>query len=140
MQSVYIFGPIYLFGEDYLPVYKRLTALCKNYFDEVICTFPDFWNSNESPQEFYTRTYDTIKNCDLFIGEVSSPSMGVGMEFQIAQEHNIPCIAIAKNGTTISSMIEGIPCTKRIIYYKDFEDVTRLIELAINDFKEGNLQ
>lgn len=80
MKSVYVFGPINLFGKDYLPVYKELAKTCKPFFDKVIGTYPDFWNSKETPTEFYTRTVQTITQCDLFIAEVSSPSIGVGFQ------------------------------------------------------------
>lgn len=116
MKKVYIFGPIHLFGDDCLPVYKRLSNLCKKYFDEVICTYPDFWDSKETPHEFYRRTYQTITESDLLIGEVSAPSIGVGMEFQMAQERGIPCIALCQKSVKPSSMVFGIPCTKEIIY------------------------
>lgn len=131
MKTAYIFGPIHLFGEDYLPVYKHLMELCSGYFDKVIGTYPDFWHSKESPSEFYTRTYEIITKCDLFIGEVTSPSMGVGMEFQMAQEHNIPCIALCKEGVEPSIMITGIPCTKQIIFYKDLEDLSAKLSIAL---------
>lgn len=133
MKTAYVFGPIHLFGQDYLPIYKHLMNLCKKYFDKVIGTYPDFWDSKETPREFYDRTYETITKCDLFIGEVSSPSMGVGMEFQMAQEHNIPCIALCKIGVEPSIMITGIPCTKKVIFYKDFEDLSKQLEDAIKE-------
>ena len=128
MKTVYVFGPIHLFGQDYLPVYKRLMKLCEKFFDKVIGTYPDFWNSKESPTEFYNRTIKTITKCDLFIGEVSSPSHGVGMEFQMANDHNIPIIALAKEGIEISIMILGIPNLKNIIRYKDIEDLVQKLE------------
>ena len=134
MKSVYVFGPIHLFGQDYLPVYKHLMKICKNYFDKVIGTYPDFWNSKETPREFYNRTYESIIKCDLFIGEVTSPSMGVGMEFQMAQEHNIPCIALCKEGFKPSVMITGIPCTKKVIFYKDLNDLSNQLEKEIKKF------
>lgn len=134
MKTAYVFGPIHLFGQDYLPVYKHLMNLCEKYFDKVIGTYPDFWDSKETPRKFYERTYRTITKCDLFIGEVSSPSMGVGMEFQMAQEHNIPCIALCKKGIKPSIMITGIPSTKIIIFYKDFEDLSKQLKEAIKEF------
>jgi nucleoside 2-deoxyribosyltransferase len=76
MKKVYVFGPIHLFGKDYLPFYKQVNALCQEYFDKVIGTYPDFWNTKETPRQFYNRTYRTITKCDLFIAEISSPSMG----------------------------------------------------------------
>ena len=134
MKTAYVFGPIHLFGQDYLPVYKHLMSLCKKHFDKVIGTYPDFWDSKETPREFYDRTYDIITKCDLFIGEVSSPSMGVGMEFQMAQEHNIPCIALCKKDIEPSIMITGIPCTKKVIFYTDLNDLSKQLEEAIRKF------
>ncbi len=128
MKTAYVFGPIHLFGQDYLPIYKHLMKLCEKYFDKVIGTYPNFWDSKETPREFYDRTYKTITKCTLFIGEVTSPSMGVGMEFQMAQEHNIPCIALCKKNKKTSMMIEGIPVTKKIIYYENLKDLSKQLE------------
>ena len=130
MKKVYIFGPIFLFGEDYLPVYKSINQLCSKYFIEVIGTFPDFWNSKETPQEFYKRTYKTIKDCDLFIAEVSSPSHGVGMELQMAQERNIPVIGLVKDGIDFSksTMVLGLPVLKEVISYGSSENLISKLE------------
>lgn len=134
MRTAYVFGPIHLFGEDYLPVYKHLMKLCEGYFGKVIGTYPDFWESDESPKEFYDRTYDVITKCDLFIGEISSPSMGVGMEFQMAQEHNIPCIALCKKGVEPSIMITGIPCTEEVLFYENLSDLSAQLEIILKKF------
>jgi hypothetical protein len=136
MTSVYVFGPIHLFGEDYLPVYKKIMDLCKKYFDGVIGTYPDFWDSKEEPKEFYNRTVETITKCDLFIGEVSSPSHGVGMEFQMAHQHNIPIIVLAKQGTEISIMVLGIPNLKKVIYYADLNDLLNKLEPELKNFNK----
>ena len=127
-----------MFGQDYLPVYKHLMKLCEPYFDKVIGTYPDFWNSKESPREFYDRTYQVITKCQLFIGEVSSPSMGVGMEFQMAQESDIPCIALCKKGVEPSMMITGIPCTKKVVYYEDLADLSEQMNEVLKDMSRLN--
>lgn len=80
MKSAYIFGPIHLFGKSYLPVYRKVGKLCAKYFPRVVSTYPDFWQSKETPRQFYNRTVRVITKCDLFIAEISSPSVGVGME------------------------------------------------------------
>jgi len=131
MKSVYVFGPIHIFGEDYLETYKQIMKLCEKYFDKVIGTYPDFWDSKETPKEFYNRTYETITKCNLFIAEISSPSTGVGMELQMAQEHNIPIIGLCKKGTEPSSMAVGIPVMKEVIYYGDLEDLNKQLEKVI---------
>ncbi len=134
MKTAYVFGPIHLFGEDYLPVYKKLMKTCEMFFDKVIGTYPDFWDSKESPTEFYNRTIKTITKCDLFIGEVSSPSHGVGMELQMAYQHKIPIIALAKEGAEISIMVKGLPNLHKIIHYKDTKELTQKLEKELKQF------
>ena len=99
--------------------------LSKKYFDTVVGTYPDFWDSKESPSVFYTRTVETIKDCDLFVAEVSSPSHGVGMELQMAQEHNIPVIALVKDDIDISksTMVSGLPVLRKVISYSNVADL-----------------
>jgi hypothetical protein len=135
-KSVYIFGPIYLFGSDYLPVYKELNELAEKYFEKVIGTYPDFWDSKEEPQDFYKRTYEVITKCNLFVAEVSSPSHGVGMELQMAKEHNIPVIAIIKEGTDISksTMVLGLPNLHKVIIYKNLGDLKERLETEFRIF------
>jgi hypothetical protein len=140
MKSVYIFGPIYLFGSSYLRVYKELNNLAKKYFDKVIGTYPDFWDSKETPQDFYKRTYEIVTKCSLFVAEVSSPSHGVGMELQMAKEYNIPVIAIIKEGADISksTMVLGLPNLHKIIMYKDLDDLKEKLEIEFRIFVKVN--
>ena len=137
MKSVYVFGPIYISGKDYLPVYKKLHTLCSKYFDKVIGTYPDFWDTNETPRQFWDRTYEVITKCNLFIAECSAPSHGVGMELQMAQEHNIPVIALVREdieGFDKSLMVLGLPNLKTIIRYKNIDDLSKKLEAEIVTF------
>ncbi|MFH0970438.1 MAG: hypothetical protein V1776_03180 [Candidatus Diapherotrites archaeon] len=140
MTSVYVFGPIFLFGQDYLPIYKRIAKLCSKYYDKVIGTYPDFWDSKETPKQFYTRTIDTITKCDLFIAEVSSPSHGVGMELQMGYENDIPLILIAKDTVDLSksTMVLGIPNLHKIIQYTDLNDLVKKLETELKALKMDN--
>jgi len=131
MKSVYVFGPIYISGKDYLPVYKDINKLCEKYFNKVIGTYPDFWDSKETPREFWDRTYETIKDCDLFIAECSAPSHGVGMELQMGQENNIPIIVLVKEeieNFDKSTMVLGLPNLKKVIRYRDLTDLYQKLE------------
>lgn len=131
MKKGYIFGAIHIYGQEYLPVYKHLMKICHPYFDELIGTYPDFWDSKEPPREFYGRTVKSIIDCDLFICEATVPSTGAGMELQMAQEHNIPCIALCQHGKEPSSMVKGIPCVQEIIYYNNLQDLTSQLEASL---------
>jgi len=136
MTSAYVFGPIHLFGQDYLPTYKKLMEVCARYFDRTIGTYPDFWDSKESPKKFYKRTIDTITKCDLFIAEVSSPSHGVGMELQMGCENKIPIIALAKDGVGVSTMVMGLPNLYKLIRYKDVKELTERLDEELVKFSK----
>ena len=132
MTKVYVFGPIHLFGRAYLPMYKKLVPLCRNYFDNVIATYPDFWSFKGTPKEFYKITVKKITDCDLFIAEVTSPSLGAGMELQMAVENKIPVIALAKEGVKISSMVLGLPTLQLVIRYKNEKDLLKKLDKVLN--------
>lgn len=138
MSSVYVFGPIYISGEDYLPVYKKLNQVSSKHFDKVIGTYPDFWDTKETPREFWDRTYSTIINCDLFIAECSSPSHGVGMELQMGQENDIPCIVLVKasvKGFENSTMVNGLPNLRNVVRYKDEQDLLEQVESLLQSIE-----
>ncbi|MDP9212033.1 MAG: hypothetical protein M3N59_02035 [bacterium] len=113
--------------------------LIEPHFDKLIGTYPDFWDSKETPREFYDRTYETIKDCDLFIAEISKSSVGVGMEMQMGQQYSIPVIALCKSGVDPSPMSLGLPMLKRVIKYKNLSDLDKQLLAAIEDYKAGKL-
>jgi len=123
MESVYIFGPIHIHGEDYREIYEDLMELSENYFESSLGTYPDFWETGENPRNFYDRTKEEITDCDLFVAEVTSPSHGVGMELEMAVNNEIPVIAVAKKGEDISSMVKGLPSVEKTVRYDDVEEL-----------------
>ncbi|MEK6910051.1 MAG: hypothetical protein AABW61_03180 [Candidatus Aenigmatarchaeota archaeon] len=135
MNKVYILGPIHIFGENHISFYKKLVALTRKYFNEVLCTYPDFWDFKGSPREFYDMTVKKITDADLFIAEVSNPSHGVGMELQMATENKIPIIAVAKKEVELSSMVLGLPNIIKIIHYNSIEDLTKSIKKELTNLK-----
>lgn len=121
--DVYIFGPIHIYGDDFLPVYKELSSVCDKRFKKVIGTYPDFWDTDEDPDEFYKRTIREITDVDVFVAEVTTPSHGVGMELQMAYNNDIPVIALAKSEEDISSMVVGNPAVVELVRYDDPEEL-----------------
>ncbi len=131
MSRAYIFGPISFHGQRYLPVYKKAISVCQRYFDEVIGSYPTFWESDESPREYYERIRKTIITADLFIGEFSQPSHGVGMEIQMSYDHKIPLIALVEKGEKISKMILGLENLKTVIEYEGLEELGERLEESL---------
>lgn len=128
MDSVYIFGPIHIHGDDYRETYENLVNISDQYFAESLGTYPDFWDTDESPKEFYDRTKEEITECDLFVAEVTAPSHGVGMELEMAVNNDIPVIALAKKDQDISSMVEGLPVLEKVLRYENQVDLEEKLE------------
>lgn len=137
MAKAYVFGPISFHGPQYLPVYKKSLSLCKKYFDEVIGSYPTFWDSDESHEDYYDRIRKTIVTADLFIGEVSQPSHGVGMEIQMSCDNDIPLVVLAEEGRHVSKMILGLPNLRKIIFYRGLDDLESELEAELETFTGG---
>lgn len=136
MTKAYVFGPISFWGEQYLPVYQQAMLVCSHYFDEVIGSYPDFWESDEDPRTYYQRIRATIPTAGVFIGEFSQPSHGVGMEIQMSCEHQIPLIALVEEGRKISKMILGVPNLHQVIQYRDLNDLAEKLDAELKTLVE----
>jgi hypothetical protein len=113
---VCVYGPIHLFGKNYLPFYKSIGKLCKKFFDEVSGTYPDFWNKKETPKKFYRRSYESVVESDL------------------AVDKKIPVIAVAKKGLKISKMVLGLPNLMKIVRYTSIKDANKKLEKELKVF------
>ena len=76
-RKVYIMGPKQIAGKSYIPFYKNIVKFCKGYFEQVVCTYPDFWNSTRTPKEHYKFIRKQIAGCRLLVAEVSTPATGL---------------------------------------------------------------
>lgn len=62
-----------------------------------------------SDLEIYKRDLDWVKNCDVLIAEVTTPSLGVGYEIAKAEEwgKKVLCVYRGIEGKKLSAMIQG---------------------------------
>jgi len=80
-------------------------------------------NPNLNSKQIFQRDINAIEESDILIAEVSSPSIGVGMEIMYAHFLHKP-ILCAHTSDTISNMVKGMPhCT--VIKYSDFNDLKK---------------
>jgi len=59
------------------------------------------------PREVYQRDVFWIKDCDLMVAEVSTPSHGVGYEIALALNLRKPVLCLHRQRARISKMITG---------------------------------
>jgi len=59
------------------------------------------------PREVYQRDMEWIRECDVLVAEVSTPSHGVGYEIRYALERAKPVLCCARRGARVSKMLTG---------------------------------
>jgi len=60
-----------------------------------------------NPADVYERDVRWVKECDLLVAEVSTPSHGVGYEIALALLQGKPVLCCYRQGRTVSKMILG---------------------------------
>ncbi len=86
--------------------------------------------TNLTDKEIFERDMAWIKEADIVIAEVTTPSLGVGYELGQAQAMGKPIHALYRQveGKRISAMIAGNEYIK-VSVYKDFEEIQKIFEL-----------
>lgn len=80
--------------------------------------------------------YDTncVRRCDLFIANVTYPSLGLGVEFGVAVEHRKPIITIAEEKAIVSRFVFGYNDPYHYsLRYKDIKQASRFVIKKIKE-------
>ena len=87
---------------------------------------PQFLHSTD-PVEIYRRDVHQVRISDFLIGEVSNPSLGVGMEIMLAIELRKPVILFrSKTADRLSRMVLGSE-GKALFEYETSVDVKKIL-------------
>lgn len=78
-------------------------------------------------EEIYQQDTYWLAESDLLIGEVSTPSLGVGYELAFAEKLGVPCYLFCRRDVNLSAMLTGDRYFT-IIYYEDEEEVLKQID------------
>lgn len=83
----------------------------------------------ETPEEVYARDVRWIRECDLLLAEVSTPSHGVGYEIGFALSLGKRVLCLHRKGRTVSKMILGNPHPRLAVYsYSTTDQAAALLE------------
>ncbi len=80
--------------------------------------------------------YDTncVRRCDLFVANVTHPSLGLGVEFGVAVEQRKPIITVAEEGATVSRFVFGYGDPYHYsLRYKNIKQAARFITKKIKE-------
>ena len=137
MNNILILGSLPK-TEKEIKLYTSIIVVAKNFTITVKSPI-DTINFNGNRQEKYDRAFQLIKKADLVIGEQSKPSTGQGMEIRECAILNKPLIVIAKKGSKVSGLVKGCPITKKIIYYRDIDDLKLKLNAVLKKNKKGRI-
>lgn len=84
--------------------------------------------------EIYSRDVSFLRESDVVVAEVSTPSLGVGYEVAYAESLKLPiiCLYREEDGKSLSAMIDGNPNIK-VFRYNDISDVVKIFKQNITE-------
>jgi len=121
--------------------YLAISYSNRKYFDEVVealkvvfasknkelLVFVDKYDFNKNQErEMMQTAFDEIDSSDILIAELSSKSIGVGIEIGYAYAKEKEIFYLRKKGADYSTTAAG--CSNKIIEYNNEEDLVEQIE------------
>jgi|GEM_PF-3076875 len=82
--------------------------------------------------QVYDIDSERVASSDLLILAAIFPSLGAGMELQIAYQCCTSVILLTKEGQSLSKMATGCPARKEIVTYKTLDDIPRRLQDAFD--------
>lgn len=83
-----------------------------------------------SAKEVYTRDSKELLKSDLMVAYIGEPSLGVGVEVEIAHTHNIPVYVLYEKGRWTSRMLRGCPAVKKeLVYFNESDALSQFASL-----------
>jgi len=78
----------------------------------------------------FERDTNAVRRCDTIVADVSTPSLGVGMEVMLAHTLGKEMICVYRQGTRLSWMIRGLPGAV-LIEFKDGRDLREKLSMKL---------
>ncbi len=134
MKKIYFAGSIRagrenaeLYAEIIANLNKANIVLTEHLGDKTISAFGE---NNLTDEKIYERDISWLKECDVVVADVSTPSLGVGYELAFAEKlkKQIICIYKEQEGKRLSAMVSGNKNFK-IIKYNDASVVEKIESL-----------
>lgn len=130
---IYFCGAI-LGGRNDLTVYQHVVHYLQSKGHTVPTQHvanPDVLSEESAltAREVYVRDEAWIRQSDLLIAEISTPSLGVGYEIGRGLQQGIPVLCLHRTGLEVSKMITGNTAPNlQVQAYQDIEDLNRHID------------
>ncbi len=118
---------------------EKVNTICNNYFNYSVALYRPRLktsptdNPEVSSREVYDIDQERVASSDLIFLAAIFPSLGAGMELQIALQSCTSIILIKKKTQPLSRMVLGCPAIIKIVEYDSLIELdTKLIEAMNN--------
>ena len=132
---------------------EKVDEICRSYKGHPVVLYRPRTKTdpNANPdvpaREVYEIDQERVATADLLILAAVFPSLGAGMELQLALQACSSVILLVENGQPLSRMVIGCPVKKEIIYYSDLSDLEVRLREALKkllpdlmEFRAGHQQ
>jgi nucleoside 2-deoxyribosyltransferase len=142
-MMIYFCGAI-LGGRSDLAVYQHVVRYLQSKGHEVPTQHvanPDALQEERSltARRVYARDEAWIRQSDLLIAEISTPSLGVGYEIGRGLQQGMPVLCLYRTGLEVSKMITGNTAPNlQVQAYQDMEDLNRHIDRFLAPFSPSS--
>jgi len=116
-------------GRDDRELYAEIISLLKKYGEVLtehigLATISSYGQTNMTDKEIYTKDTNWIKESDVVIAEVTTPSVGVGYELGFAEALGKKIIVLYRpaEGKRLSAMLAGDK-NMSVVEYQDISEV-----------------
>jgi transcriptional regulator with XRE-family HTH domain len=117
---------------------EKVNEVCKKYNAYSVALYrPREYtsptdNADISPREVYETDRERVTTADLLILASIFPSLGAGMELQLAHQSCSSVILLRKKGQKLSRMVTGCPVPMEILEYNNLKDLEGKLIKAMN--------
>jgi len=120
-------------GRQEQPAYKQIVELLQKYgtvVSEHVAdeTISDYGETDHEKEELHDREIESLKTSDVFVAEVTMPSLGVGYTIAKALElgKKVICLYHGEHTDKLSAMIKG-NSKVRVFTYGSGEDLAGIL-------------
>jgi hypothetical protein len=132
-------------GRQDAETYREIIAHLKKY-GRVLTDHigsPDLTAGGEEEvddEQVYLRDMQWIDLADVFIAEVSNPSLGVGYELASAEQRRKPVLCLFREGATrrLSAMIAGNPALT-VRRYRSTGEIIPILDAFFTELAHGSV-
>lgn len=142
-KMVYISGALTVMSEAERAVLRRfytdLGHICKEFGFEVY--LPHIYGdpklvAHKTPQEIDEIDRLAVTLSFLVIAYVGVPSIGVGIEIEMANHADKPVILLYEKGKSVSRLVRGNAAVCSEIVFTDFDDAKTQVRAFLASFKD----